>query len=564
MTALARLLPDIQLGLLSCSDGSTKSWIKLVDRKPVIVSLTPLPLSADSRTLKQVMSVHRFGFKSIVIEGKPSRFAEAMPFEVISIGARADSRSKAPEVAQVKTDDAQAKTDEGKSDSSVLPVSTACDVQSLSILNRSSLGQLVLRAPGGRRVARALQRSLHRAVVSLRGIKQVSERPSAKDIVLAIPYAMLLLAKEIVSRFIGHTLRSVVAQPRRCAVGKHLHTGVYHLLAFARHLTAYLNQYVFQVLSVAPRADIYYLHAFYQFPAVLILCLRYRAKLIYDAHDFYSQLEDDANFSPFWKNWVVPFEGLVERLCVKFANDVVTVNDGIAALMRKRFGCKPLILRNVHDLRLDRQPTRTIREAIGLPPEAFLVVSIGNWKPGMAIDEMFKALSLLPQHVHLAFLGAGYLPLGEAINSSGIGGRVHIVKSVLPQEVVPFIAPANASIILYYGKSINYQNALPNRFFQSIAAELPLIYPDLPEIRRLADQYGIGLVADPRSPSEIASALRTLIENTEKCIAIRKNLDAASRELRWEGEEQVLRRLFHRHLGIAETSSSAVEEEAIG
>ena len=59
-----------------------------VERKPVIVSLTPLSLSADSRTLKQVTSVARFGFKSVVIEGRPSRFArEAAPFDVISVGA---------------------------------------------------------------------------------------------------------------------------------------------------------------------------------------------------------------------------------------------------------------------------------------------------------------------------------------------------------------------------------------------------------------------------------------------------------------------------------------------
>ena len=59
------------------------------DRKPVIVSLTPLPLSADSRTLKQVTSVHRFGFESIVIEGRESGFKPgALPLEVISIHSR--------------------------------------------------------------------------------------------------------------------------------------------------------------------------------------------------------------------------------------------------------------------------------------------------------------------------------------------------------------------------------------------------------------------------------------------------------------------------------------------
>jgi glycosyltransferase involved in cell wall biosynthesis len=509
----------------------------LTDRKPVIVSLTPLALSADSRTLKQATSVHRFGFQSIVVEGKPSLFAQgAMPFELITVGAR---------VAEA----AQTEANEKKSGSTVSPVGAARDVQSLSILRHSSFGQFVLRIPGSRRVARAVQRSLYQAIVSLGSADQAPERPSARQIVLAVPYATLLLAKEIVRRLRATGIvRSVVIDP----------------LAFTRYLAEYLNQYVFQVLSVAPRADIYYLHAFYQFPAVFILCLRHRAKMIYDAHDFYSQLEDDASYSSYWKNWIMPFYRAVEWACVRFADDVVTVNEGIAALMRERFGCEPLILRNVHDLRLDREPARTIRETIGLPPEAFLVVSIGNWKMGMAMQEMFDALAGLPRHVHLAFLGGGYPPLDDSIAAHGLEGRIHVLKPVLPQEVVPFIASADASVVLYYDKSIDYQYALPNRFFQSIAAELPLVYPNLSEIRRLADRYGLGIMVDTRNSTEIKSALQELIEADDRRTAMRRNLAVASRELCWEGEERVLRRLFRRHLGIAETSSSALEEDAIG
>src|SRR4051794_22319589 len=74
------------------------------DRKPVVVSLTPLPLSADSRTLKQVASVHRFGFKSIVIEGKESGFTPGtLPFEVISVQARDNSGASSAKVSQSGT-----------------------------------------------------------------------------------------------------------------------------------------------------------------------------------------------------------------------------------------------------------------------------------------------------------------------------------------------------------------------------------------------------------------------------------------------------------------------------
>jgi glycosyltransferase involved in cell wall biosynthesis len=368
---------------------------------------------------------------------------------------------------------------------------------------------------------------------------------------------MLLLPNEIASRLrielrYGGAMRGTVR------------AALVNPLAFARHLATYLNQYFFQVLFVAPRADIYYLHAFYQFPAVFILCLRYRAKMIYDAHDFYLHLKDDPSISSYWKNWVIPFERAVERACVRFADDVVTVNDGIAALMRKEFGCEPLILRNAHDFRLDKPPARTIRQAIGLPPDAFLVVSIGNCKPGTALEPMLDALAALPHHVHVAFLGGGYPSFDGCLASRGIEGRVHPVGRVLPQEVVPFAASADAAILLYYGRTANYPNALPNGFFQSIAAELPLIYPGLDQIRRVAERYNLGIMANPQDSSEIKSALQVLIEDDGRRIAIRENLRRIRQELCWEREEQVLKAIFDRHLRTALSPISTVEDELAG
>ena len=450
-----------------------------------------------------------------VLANSQSRAVEAAPavaLEVISVGSGGNVRSSADEAAQTSTvEEKPAHPHAG----------AAGNVQSLSILRQSPFGQLVVRRiPGARRAARVSQRCLYQAIASFRGANQSTEQLSAKEIFLALPYALSHLVKEIVA--LRAKLLSQIVNGR---IPTYIFSVIRHTRAFALHLAEYLDRYLFQVLLVAPRADIYYLHAFYQFPAVFVLCLWHRAKMIYDAHDFYSQMEDDANVSSFWKYWVMPFERVVERACVWFADDVVTVNEGIAALMRQRFGCDPVILRNVHDLRLDKQPSRTIREVIGLPPDAFLVVSIGNWKIAMAMQEMFDALAELPKHVHLAFLGAGYPSLDEAVTSREIDGRVHVLRPVLPQEVVPFIASADASVVLYFDGSPNYQNALPNRFFQSIAAELPLVYPNLNEIRRLADRFGVGIMANPQDPTEIRSALKVLIEDDERRSAIRKIFD---------------------------------------
>lgn len=498
------------------------------DRKPVVVSLTPLSLSADSRTLKQVASVHRFGFESIVVEGRQSLFEkETLPFDVISIHPREGAGSAPVPVASGRDSSASAVPSE---------VSVLRQL-SLRFPNTRFVYDLM---PGSRKLSRIIHFRLQRA-------GGASNQVGVTKIIGALPFVAVDIAKSAVS-LVVRPLNPVIA----------------NTLAFARYLKSYLRDHFIRVLSVTPRADLYYLHAFYQFPAVWILCRWHRAKLIYDAHDFYLHQLDDPGVSSYWKKWVIPFERMIERACVRFADDVVTVNDGIASLMRRQFGCEPLILRNVHDFRLDHQSVRSIRETIGLPPSAFLVVSIGNYKSGIVLEPVLDALKALPSHVHLAFLGGGYPVLDEAAALRGLAGRVHLLGRVLPQEVVPFVRSADAAILLYFGRTPNYPNALPNGLFQSIAAELPLVYPNLEQIRRLAERYGVGIMADPQKPAEIEAALRVLLEDSEQRTALRRNLRVAGRELCWEREEQVLKELLHAHLQAEPSTAPGANDKMAG
>jgi glycosyltransferase involved in cell wall biosynthesis len=279
------------------------------------------------------------------------------------------------------------------------------------------------------------------------------------------------------------------------------------------------------------------------------LCRRYGARYIYDAHDFYGQLDADTDASPFWRKWVVPFEQRIEQACMRRAAAVVTVNEGIARLIEARFHRRPLVLRNVHDERLDREPVQTLRERLSLTTEDFLLVSVGNAKAGMAIEPVFTAFAALTGRVHLAFVGADYERQMEMPRSRGLATRVHFVPPVKPNEVVPFIRTADAAIILYYAKSVDYQFALPNRFFQPIAAGLPILYPDLPEIRRLAESHGLGLLIDPESPRSIFEAISLLMTDSETLAQLKHNIKAARDRLNYQSEEGVLQNLLTEMVG---------------
>ena len=167
----------------------------------------------------------------------------------------------------------------------------------------------------------------------------------------------------------------------------------------------------------------------------------------------------------------------------------------------------------------------------------------GNAKPGDTIEEAVAALRLLPERVHLALVGGGHEALrGTRRPSAACGDRVHLLAPVPPTEVASFIATADAAPILYRAWTVNFQHALPNRFFHAVAAGLPVLYPPLAEIAALCSEHELGLPIDPLDPGVDRRRRAARSARTPSCgRACAANVERAAREvLSWEREEQVL------------------------
>ena len=311
-----------------------------------------------------------------------------------------------------------------------------------------------------------------------------------------------------------------------------------HAVLFAGWLGLYGLRYVARPLATLPAADLYVLHECSTYPAVRARAALSGAPYIYDAHDLYSAIEPEGRRLLFDARFIVPMTRSLERRSVGDAAAVMTVSDGLASTLEATHGTKPIVVRNVHDGRLDRSGVETLRQRFGLDASATLLVTVGNAKRGQALSQAIEALALLPQNVHWAFVGDGYTLLLAEAQTRGVAERVHLAGRLQPDEIVPTIRDADAAVVLYHAYSENYRLALPNGLFQAIAAGLPQIVPPLPEIQALADSYGFALVADPTSPEAIAAAVRTLIEDAP----VRERLATASgrarEELSWAQEEK--------------------------
>lgn len=318
-----------------------------------------------------------------------------------------------------------------------------------------------------------------------------------------------------------------------------------HAFPLGRYLFRLLR-YNWTIRKQIPKASLYYLHYFDFFPAVYWRAKRCGAPLIYDAHDCHALVKPSETLTDFQRLYQKPLQQRLESLCVNRAHSFITVCQGVANLHTQMFNRTPSIIRNCHDFRLDGYGGAKIKKRLNLTPAQFLIVVVGTAKPGMSFEALFIALRGLPPQVHVAFIGSGYEAYCKGPHYEAVRSRIHAPGAVKPYEVVPFIQDAEAALILYTSHTENYHHCLPNGFFQSLSAGLPLLYPKLPEIDRLASQYRLGIAIDPADPHSIQEGVQSLLNSPNDQKQYRTNCQHAATELSWEREEHLLRHIIER------------------
>lgn len=492
------------------------------DRRAIldVVSLTPMPLRSDSRTLKQAASVHRLGYASVVVEGRHSDIVPgSLPFDVISAVPPPEAAVTSPTEAKMSPPTGAV----GQAQNEV-PNSTA-PREIVSARSLFSQHWAEFRDHWGRDGAASLRFAM-KSATSL-GPLVIRRTPR---------YTYYFTLK-----IFNFVRRNAIIIANRLIYN--------NFTAFIRHIASGYKKLIRPTWKATPKANLYYLHAPYQFPAIALRCLAGKSKYIYDAHDFYSHMDDHTRLPSFWTRWVVPWEGIIERWCVRHASAVVTVNQGIAQLMKVRFGRDVMVLRNAHDPRLETAPDTTLRRSLGLTDNALLTVCIGQWKRDTAIFQAMRAFATLPEHHHLAFLGANFPSYAAETAELGLEGRVHFHPAVKANEVVPFVRSADFGLLLYHAVSPSIKNCLPNGFFQPLAAGLPILYPELPEIARIAEPLDLGLPINPLDPASIAEAVIRISNDNPLRATKKASVEAARHALSWERDEEILKKLIEDLIG---------------
>lgn len=79
-------------------------------------------------------------------------------------------------------------------------------------------------------------------------------------------------------------------------------------------------------------------------------------------------------------------------------------------------------------------------------------------------------------------------------------------------EVYQIMGHSRAGLLFYYPEP-NHINAQPNKMFEYMSASIPVIASNFTLWREIIDSVECGIVADPLKPTEIANAIRWILEH---------------------------------------------------
>lgn len=289
-------------------------------------------------------------------------------------------------------------------------------------------------------------------------------------------------------------------------------------------------------------ARVYVAHDLPMLPVAVAAALKNGGKVVYDSHELYPDQEFSVSEQDMWRR--------LEERYIRQANLVITINDSIAHEMARRYGIKtPAVIRNC-----DLIPSQGVdedddylRHHFCLDPETKLILFHGGLLPNRNLENLVRALKCVGDaRVVLVILGDGPMAgsLRRLIEDLGLGGRV-LMHAAVPQErLISVVRSADAGTIPYQANNLNMLYCTPNKLFELIAARVPVLASDLPEIRKIVTSYGIGSVGDMSTPERIAELLAGFLDDGNLKAKLRSGLEAAAQDLSWEKEGERLVREY--------------------
>ena len=254
-----------------------------------------------------------------------------------------------------------------------------------------------------------------------------------------------------------------------------------------------------------------------------LLSRRYRRPLIYHCHDFAENVEGGGRFVKWF-----------ERLFARTADLVIVPDAGRGNEIARALALKraPMIVANAplrQSPAAGKELLRDMLEAQGRHYRRILLRQ-GRIAQGHAIEATIRSMPFwASREWGLVLIGTGepeYLSmLAQLARELDVENQLTLLPPVSYDEVLRLTPGADVGHALYEPIHINnrFITTASNKIMEYMAAGLPILVSDRPELRAFVDRYACGMAAKESSPESTAAAVNALLGDPD----LAKRLGAA-------------------------------------
>lgn len=315
---------------------------------------------------------------------------------------------------------------------------------------------------------------------------------------------------------------------------------------------------IVNVLSRFPRFDIVHAHDLNTLLLGWALARFWRAKLVYDSHEWWESVLDYHGQQLKKKNQSKSLADLerlkrLEQRLLPQCDAVISVCDSISELLSQKAGGKLKRLATIRNMpeapTQQLQRSSRIQDYFNISPDRKIILYQGSITTERGIVNIMDALEHL-QRSDVDFILMG--PFGDqalkekclerisrAVNARN---RIFYKETVHWSELMDWTASADLGLAPILNCRLSYYLCLPNKLFEYVQAGIPCATSNFPEMSKMVNDYGIGITFDPENVDEIAQTIdRFFAEDPNQYQA---NVQKARQELHWQNEEKKLTGLY--------------------
>jgi glycosyltransferase involved in cell wall biosynthesis len=272
--------------------------------------------------------------------------------------------------------------------------------------------------------------------------------------------------------------------------------------------------------------------------------LHYGCRLVYDAHEFYPVSD------PHGKWLDIIFFSLLERLLIRHADAVVSVNPLLGEAMRAAYR-----LDRVHSVPnaepwVEGRPPPLGTEMAELAQGRVRFLFQGRFTPGRGIDELIEGWAQIdPGRAALFLRGPDNMWRQAAIEHAARLGlldrSIYFLDAVSEDDLVPAASEAEVGIIPYKPLILNDRLSCPNKLSQYLHAGLMVLANDLPYVQSVLSEAEAGLFYSLADLRTLADAVRRILDDPALLHQGRQNALRFARErFNWQIQSEILYALY--------------------